>query len=991
MERARVFDIASDHAHALQADIERTLSATYSLAALVRQGKGSVPDFDATAGEMLPYFPGVSSLQLLPGGVVRRVVPLAGNEGAIGHDLLKDPARNKEAFLARDSGKLTLAGPFNLLQGGVGAVGRLPVFLDTGQGIPSFWGFTAVLIRFPEVLNPARLSGLVKRGYQYELWRMHPDTGERQVIASSSQLPLSNPAEHQMELPNGTWTLSVAPSNGWGDPAGLALKAALGLLFSLLASALARAVIDTNLKAQRMAEELTADLQQSEARYRCFVDTANEGIWALGPDAVTTFVNARMAEMLGYSVEEMNGRPLTDFMFQEDMPDYLNRMENRHQGLSEHYERRYRRKDGQVVWVLVSATPIFDDAHHFAGSFGMLTDITELKEALNKINELNRDLERRVRARTDELRQQTRYLRTLVNTLPVSVWLKDTEGRYLTINSANAAINGHTAEQMIGKTDEELWPGDVGLAFRAGDLMAMSTRQPQTIKTAIPDKDGAIHWREIDKAPVIDEDGTVLGTVGITRDITEQQRLEDAMRVREGEFRALAELSPDTIGRYDRDCRRAYANPALVAGLGYPLEQLLGVTPEETFPGSASSRVYGAAIRDVLADGNERDFMLSWTDAVRGELWSHIRLVPERGRDGEVASVLAIGHDITDLKRYEAAREAALAESVRLAKLRSEFLSHMSHELRTPLNSILGYAQILQMDKALHERHAAALDIMRQSGEHLLALIDDILDLARIETGRLELATVDIALPGLLHGVAEIVGVVARQKQVEFACELAPDLPGVVLGDEKRLRQVLLNLLANAAKFTDCGRIVLKVSRVAPSRLAFAVCDTGTGIAEDELERVFQPFEQGRDAQRRVGGSGLGLSISRQLVRQMGGDIAVESRVGEGSCFRFELDLTEVDSAASLLSAPAPLPAPDLATTTGHAEPLVVRPTGEMRTLHRLALEGDMREIQRLADRVAALDPRYHPFAARLRRLANDRQSKAVLAFVEEYLHDTPD
>lgn len=261
IERARIYDIAGDHAHAMQANIERALSATYSLAAMVRQGKGNIYNFEDTASEMLPFYPGAASLQLAPNGVVSRIVPLEGNKEAIGHDLLKDPARTKEAFQARNSGKLTLAGPFNLKQGGIGAVGRLPVFLDDGTGQSSFWGFTIVLIRFPEALVPAHLSNLGKRGFQYELWRTHPDTGKKQVIAASSPTPLIKPVNRQLELPNGTWTLSVVPSDGWDDPGGLASKAALGLFFSLLLYVLVCSLLNTRAKALQIAKKLTSELK----------------------------------------------------------------------------------------------------------------------------------------------------------------------------------------------------------------------------------------------------------------------------------------------------------------------------------------------------------------------------------------------------------------------------------------------------------------------------------------------------------------------------------------------------------------------------------------------------------------------------------------------------------------------------------------------------------------------------------------------------------
>ena len=279
LEQARVSEMAGDHAHLLQAGIERVLSATYSLAALVREGKGNISNFEATAREMLPFFPGAASLQLAPGGVVRQIVPLAGNEAAIGHDLFNDPQRRNEAIKARDDGKLTLAGPFALKQGGFGAVGRMPTYLDDGAGGRSFWGFTNVLIRFPDVLAPARLENLEKRGFRYELWRLHPDTGERQIIAASSSAPLIRPVDRSLELPNGTWTLSVAPSAGWNDPGGLAFKSALGLVLSLLLFFLTQSLLNTRAKALQIAQELTSELRESEDRYHMVFENSPVSIW----------------------------------------------------------------------------------------------------------------------------------------------------------------------------------------------------------------------------------------------------------------------------------------------------------------------------------------------------------------------------------------------------------------------------------------------------------------------------------------------------------------------------------------------------------------------------------------------------------------------------------------------------------------------------------------------------------------------------------------
>jgi PAS domain S-box-containing protein len=415
--------------------------------------------------------------------------------------------------------------------------------------------------------------------------------------------------------------------------------------------------------------------------------------------------------------------------------------------------------------------------------------LLRLRRSQNAIRVLNASLEQRVHAGTAELRQQARYLRTLIDTLPLLVWLKDTHSRYLAVNQATAASAGRTVEAMVGKTDDEVWPADLAQIYRADDEHVMRVRQPMTAQEALADVNGTI-WIETDKAAVLDDDGTVLGTVGVARNISER-------------------------------------------------------------------------------------------------------------------------------KAVEAAREAALAEAERLARQRSEFLAQMSHELRTPLNGILGFAQILQRDKPLTERQARGLGIIHESGQHLLTLINDILDLARIDAAKLELFPTDVNLAAFVGVVGDIVRVKAEEKSLLFSQLMGPDLPTTIRVDEKRLRQVLLNLLSNAVKFTDSGRVALRVQAVpmrglplrpppgvtSIARLRFEVEDSGIGMSDEQAARLFQPFEQVGDGMRREGGSGLGLAISRQLVRLMGGDILLRSQPGRGSLFWFELELPvselRVDAVAS--------------------------------------------------------------------------------------------
>jgi signal transduction histidine kinase/FixJ family two-component response regulator len=330
-----------------------------------------------------------------------------------------------------------------------------------------------------------------------------------------------------------------------------------------------------------------------------------------------------------------------------------------------------------------------------------------------------------------------------------------------------------------------------------------------------------------------------------------------------------------------------------------------------------------------------------------------------------------------ELERQTSAAEQARAAAEQANAAKSAFLAQMSHELRTPLNGILGYAQILRRLR-LGAEAIPGLNIIEQSGEHLLTLIDDILDLAKIEAGRLVLTPTPVQLPVFLDGIVGIIRARAEAKHLRLRFEASPNLPRWMQTDETRLRQILLNLLGNALKFTNRGQVTLRVeTRNAERRtlnvdhiesqvfnvqrsalIVFTVEDTGSGIAHDQLEYIFQPFEQVGDPRRQAEGTGLGLAISRQLVRLMGGELHVESTLGQGSTFWFAVALPVVAAVTA--------PAPERAITgyTGRRRlVLVVDDTASIRQVLTAMLEplGFMVQVAEDGQQAVALAQQLQP------------------------------
>ncbi len=405
----------------------------------------------------------------------------------------------------------------------------------------------------------------------------------------------------------------------------------------------------------------------------------------------------------------------------------------------------------------------------------------------------------------------------------------------------------------------------------------------------------------------------------LEREITERKQAEEALRESREKYQVLFQILPLGISITDKFGNIIEANPASERILGistqeqvhrkYDGEQWQIIRPDGTLMLAAEYPSVRALKENRIIENSEMGIVNPDSEVT----WISVTAAPIPLEDYGVAIAY---QDITDAYRQATqrkqaeealhqAKEAAVSAAAQSAvanRAKTEFLANMSHELRTPLNGILGYAHILKQDKNLTSKQQNGLDIIQQCGEHLLTLINDILDLSKIEARKMEIHLSDFHFPNFLNNLAEIFRLRAKQKNISFSYESLSLLPTFVRGDEQKLRQVLINLLGNAVKFTESGGVVLKVG-YHEEKIRFQVEDTGIGIAPEKLIEIFLPFHQVGNSRYWVGGTGLGLTISQKLAKLMGSTLEVKSKLGSGSIFWVDLDLPEVPESTEIATA----------------------------------------------------------------------------------------
>ena len=690
----------------------------------------------------------------------------------------------------------------------------------------------------------------------------------------------------------------------------------------------------TDITEARAAE---AALAESEARYRTLFNRLPIGVHVADPETLRFVAfNDAACRQLGYSREEYARLTIPDLDVNETAEGLRAKMPAimaRHGARS--FRTQKRTKDGALRDVLVTIGPVVIGGRPLLQ--GVWLDITEARAAEAALAE-----------------SEARY-RTLFELSPAGVVLTDPETlRFVAFNDRACEALGYTREEFarltLAEVDAATPPAKLAAMARARVLRPERT----DFETRQRMKDGSLRDVRVANRPVVLGGRPLI--LGVWTDITEQRQQErlvaearDAALAAEAALSAAIENLPQGIVMLAPDGTIRVANPRMTELLGLP-------------PGLARP---GRHIRDILAwqvaSGEFAAAPEAEARAVRivkglaQGLESYERQRPD-GTHIEVRTVplpdggaVRTYTDITERKRTEAALAAARDAAEAGVRARTEFLAMISHEIRTPLNAVIGLAGLLQ-DTPLSPEQAAHVRLIREAGDHLLSLVNDILDFSSLEAGGLALEVETFDPRQEANAALELLGPQARAKGLELSCDIAPEVPARAIGDAGRLRQVLLNLLGNAVKFTSSGSVRLSLRRLEAGpeelRLGFEVRDTGIGIPAEAQARLFSAFSQvDSSTSRRFGGTGLGLAISRQLVERMGGQISVESAPGSGSCFRFDIRLRPAPEPL------APVPEPPRAPA---AEPQGLRILiAEDNNTNRLVLTHQLRKLGHHVDAVA--------------------------------------
>jgi len=757
-------------------------------------------------------------------------------------------------------------------------------------------------------------------GSYEEFWTyVHPD--DREMVREAQQRSLQEGADYAPEYriihPDGSLHWVTSRGKVIRNESGLPMRLS-GVTMDITERKQAEIALAASENRLRIAEE----------KYRSIFENAVTGIFQSTPDGRYLSANPATARILGYASPEELMATLTDISTQlyvhpRQRQDFIAQMIAN--GSVSEFETQFYQKNGNIIWISTSAVPVCDENGQLLYYEGTVEDITQRKQA------------------EESLREREERFRSLLTNISGAVYrcAHDIDWTMEFISEPIYEITGYPANNFIGNKNltfaEIVLPEDAEKIRQEIDC-AIAQRRPYVLEYRLHHANDGIRWVYEKGQGIFNAEGELVWLDGVIFDITDRKQVEERLRLLESVVVNTKDSVVVTeVGTSLSELKIIYVNEAFTEMTGYTPDEVLGHPPTVLKWHSSDLteiQQIEASLKQLVPMRTE--FISYRKDG--SEFWMELEMVPIANHQGQFTHWISVQRDSSTRKHTEEAlrKSKEIAEEANRAK--SQFLANMSHELRTPLNAIIGYSEMLQEDAEDlgYEDLVPDLEKIRGAGKHLLALINDILDISKIEAGKMELYLESFDIAQIIFEVGNTIQPLLDKNHNTFQVHCPTDI-GYMNADLTKLRQALLNLLSNAAKFTENGTITLKVERMQGEGIrsqeserkdqeagnfsrsipqssplnwiTFQVADTGIGMTLDQMDKVFQAFTQAdASTTRKYGGTGLGLAITRHFCRMMGGDITVSSHLGQGSTFTIQIP---VDVAYAHAEMQATLPATD--------------------------------------------------------------------------------
>jgi len=634
-------------------------------------------------------------------------------------------------------------------------------------------------------------------------------------------------------------------------------------------------VAQRDLRESIRAHEATEErLRWAEARYRSIFENASMGIFRTTLEGRYVMANQKLAEIYGYPSPQALIRSVrniaSDIYVDQDKREEFVRLIHE-KGEVVDFESRVRRRDGKIIWVSENAWALRDERGRVAYYEGAVQDITARRDS-------------------EALYQ------SLVNSLPLAIFRKDIKGRFTFVNPVFCKLLGKDKEEILGRRDHDFYEPALADSYRADDQWVMETGKTlERTEENISPQTGKKLYVHVIKAPLYNSAGRLIGVQGIFWDETKRHEAEQELARERALLQALLNNTQDSIYFKDRKSRfrRCSAAMAKLFNVESPAE-LVGKTDRDFFTAEHAEQAYRDEQKIIrtgkpLLEITEKETFPDGTCR-----WVLTSKMPLRDEDQKIIGTMGISKNITRLIEAEEALRRARDEALAASRAKTQFLANISHELRTPIHTMIAAVEIL-LRKGLSSEQRQYLERIQNSATVLLGHVDEILDMIRLDSTKMQLNPRPFDLEETVERAAEFLAQSAQRKGLELICEIERRFPRLV-GDASRLRQVVLNLLTNAVKYTEQGEIRLRLELLHEGsrsvRFRCAVEDTGVGIPKEKQRAIFEAFQQADASDARAHqGLGLGLAIAQGIVKLMGGEIRLESEKGRGSRFWFDLDL----------------------------------------------------------------------------------------------------